>query len=225
MSSIEKEDAWWEGVPLIPFHSHASFCLSGTTNSGKTTWIQKLIRYRQVMFATPPDRVVYCYGIWQKAFEEMERRENTDLSFQQGLPTPDLWEESEHTLLILDDLAREVVSNPEMEKIFTRGTHHKGLTCLFVTQNLFMGGKHARTIALNTTYNILFRNPRDVSQVQTFGRQLFPGKGNVFQEAFRDATSAPYGYLVVDLSPNIENERYRLRTSVFPGEFPIIYHI
>ena len=65
--------------------------------------------------------------------------------------------------------------------------HHAGLTCVFVTQNLYMAGKHARMIALNMTYNILFQNPRDASQVQTLGRQLFPSKSGAFKEAYADA--------------------------------------
>ncbi len=170
-----------------------------------------------------PKRVVYCYGIWQPVFEEMERTER-DVIFHKGVPSPELWEGGDHTLLVLDDISREVISNPEMEKVFVQGTHHAGLTCVFVTQNLYMAGKHARTIALNTTYNVLFRNPRDASQVQTLGRQLFPGKSAAFKEAYADATRAPYGYLVVDLSP-IVDERYRVRTHIFPGECPVLYRV
>ncbi len=221
----EEEENWWDNIPLIPFQPHSSFCLSGATNSGKTTWIRKLIRHRCNIFGVDnaPDHIVYCFGIWQKAYEEMERDDN-GIIFHNGLPTPDMWESHSHTLIILDDLSRDVVSNAEMEKIFVQGTHHAGISCVFVTQNLFMGGKHARTIALNTTYNVLFRNPRDTSQIQTLGRQLFPGHAHLFKEAFIDATRTPYGYLVLDLSPNVE-ETYRCRTSIFPGECPILYQV
>ncbi len=64
-------------------------------------------------------RMVYCYGIWQPAFEEMERTEK-DIVFHEGIPSSDLWEGSDHTLLVLDDLSREVVSNPNMEKVFVQ---------------------------------------------------------------------------------------------------------
>ena len=42
------------------------------------------------------------------------------------------------------------------------------------------------------------------------------------RSAFADATSLPFGYLVVDMSPHSE-DTYRLRTHVFPGEDPIVY--
>ena len=36
-------------------------------------------------------------------------------------------------------------------------------------------------------------------------------------EAFRDATSKPYGYLLIDC-PQLTPEDIRLRTSILPGE-------
>jgi len=41
-------------------------------------------------------------------------------------------------------------------------------------------------------------------------------------EGYEDATSVPYGYLLVDLKPD-QDERYRLRTNVFPGEMQPVY--
>ncbi len=67
-----------------------------------------------------PKRIVYCYGIWQPVFNEMERTEH-DVIFHKGFPSPELWEGSGHSLLVLDDLSREVISNPEMEKFSCKG--------------------------------------------------------------------------------------------------------
>lgn len=66
------------------------------------------------------------------------------------------------------------------------------------------------------------KNPRDISQLQCLARQAFLGKSAFVLEAFKDATAQPYGYLVLDFSPNAEEE-YRVRTRVFPGEDTIIY--
>ena len=83
-------------------------------------------------------------------------------------------------------------------------------------------GTKSRTIALNTTYLVIMKNVRDVSQVATLWRQLFPGRSKILTSAFADATSLPFGYLVVEMSPHSE-DTYRLRTRVFPGEDPIVY--
>lgn len=91
-----------------------------------------------------------------------------------------------------------------------------------MTQNLFQRGSRSRTIALNTYYLVLMKNVRDASQIAFLGRQLFPGHSNFLLEAYADATKSPYGYLLVDTSPHSE-DKYRLRTHIFPGEDPIIY--
>ena len=41
-------------------------------------------------------------------------------------------------------------------------------------------------------------------------------------EAFKDATSEPYSYLVLDLRPE-QDEDLRLRTQIFPGEKQYVY--
>ena len=89
-------------------------------------------------------------------------------------------------------------------------------------QNAYQKGEHSRTIALNTWYNVLFKKLRDASQINSKGRQMFPGKPGVLQEAYDDATGRPYGYLVVDNSPHRDG-KYRLRTRIFPNDDPLVY--
>lgn len=91
-----------------------------------------------------------------------------------------------------------------------------------LAQNLYMPRKFARTISLKCHYVILFRNVCDSRQVLTFGSQLFPLKLKYFNEAYDKATSLPFGYLVVDMSPSTE-DNYRLRTRILPNEDTIVY--
>ena len=119
----------------------------------------------------------------------------------------------------------EVMGNKDMELLFTQGTHHKCVSVILITQNLYTGGKHARTIALNTWYMVLMKNLRDVSQVSILGWQLYLGKSKGFLLAYEDAlNSDKYGYFVVDMSPHSE-DKYRLRSRIFPNEDPIIYRL
>ena len=71
---------------------------------------------------------------------------------------------------------------------------------------------------LNSHYLVLFKNPRVVGQIGILGRQMF-SIGKFLEEAFKDATSRPYGYLLVDLKPDTEEE-LRVRTNIFPDEVP-----
>ena len=75
---------------------------------------------------------------------------------------------------------------------------------------------------LNTLILVLMKNPRDVSQLQCLARQAFLGRSGFLHDAYKDATSQAYGYLVLHFSPSGEEE-YRVRTKVFPGEDTVVY--
>ena len=149
---------------------------------------------------------------------------NLDIEFVQGMPQPDKIKEifdGHHHIICLDDLQQEVSNSKEAERLFTQLSHHNNLSMIYLNQNLYYQGKCARTLNLNTAYTVLMRNPRNTQQVALLGCQL--GMGKTLQEAYKDATSKPFGYLVVDLSPKGE-ESYRLRTNVFPNEAPVIVY-
>lgn len=177
------------------------------------------------MFEMAPSAILYCYSTYQKTFDEMQLH-IPNITFQQGLPsTVDitrLASSGPHSVLVLDDLAEETIQSPLMVKMFTTNCHHMGITTLFITQNLFMQGKFARTISLNSHYIVLLKSLRDLNQISYLGRQLFGKKASSVDESYLDCMRKPYGYLLIDLSPHAD-DRFRLRTDIFPGEFPVIY--
>ena len=59
---------------------------------------------------------------------------------------------------------------------------------LYLVQNLFHKNKESRTISLNSQYMVVFKNPRDASQMSHLARQMYPGRVKFVQEAFKDAT-------------------------------------
>ena len=89
-------------------------------------------------------------------------------------------------------------------------------------QNLFHKSKKTRNISLNSHYIILLKNPRVTVQITHLGRQIFPDEVKYFHEAFSDATSHPYVYLLVDLKPTTPDE-LQLRKNIFPPEMTIVY--
>ena len=62
----------------------------------------------------------------------------------------------------------------------------------------------------------MFKNPRDGSQIQHLGRQMFPGNIKLILDAYKLATSSPHSYLVIDLKQDTP-EYARLRQSVIPS--------
>jgi hypothetical protein len=51
---------------------------------------------------------------------------------------------------------------------------------------------------------------------------MYPGKSAFMVEAFKDATSEPYSYLLIDLKADTE-DKFRLRANIFPDETNFVY--
>ena len=215
-------------MSLVPFQPCSSFIISGGTGSGKTYWTYRFLQNSKDMIQGKPVRkVMYCYGVFQPLFDDMVKT-IPNFELHQGLPNSEVIQEftrdGEHNLIILDDLMHQVTHSPDMVLLFTQGCHHRNLSVIFIVQNIFQSGKYARDIALNTNYIIIFRNLRDASQISHLARQLYPGKSSTFINAYKDCTRLSYSYIIVDLSPH-SDDKLRLRTHVFPDEYPIIYQL
>jgi hypothetical protein len=135
-----------------------------------------------------------------------------------GIPDFSFFQNKLRKLLILDDFSSDKNEIDKITKIFTRVSHHTNTSVFFITQNLFE--RNIRTITLNSQYLILFKNPRDLSQIKYLARQIFPDTPQLLMEAYINATDQPFGYLIVDLSPRTDN-KLRLYTDVFTS--PVFY--
>ena len=210
-------------MEAVKFTFPANWCVSGATGCGKTFWVYKLLQNKESLFQKPPLKVLYCYSIWQPIFDVMEKE--LGVIFYKGLPTleelMDFGRTKEHKLICLDDLQQEVVNSKTIEKLFTQLCHHLCMSVIYINQNLFYQGRCARTLHLNTVYNVFLKNQRNVEQIGIMGRQI--GLGKKLIEAYVDAMKTPYGYLIVDLSPKTSSN-FQLRTRIFPDEAPLIIY-
>lgn len=192
--------------------------VSGPTGSGKTQFVIRLIN--EAMFDPPPERIVFVYSEWQRAYERLSRtvefRREIDEAFYEGLSA------RVRNLVVLDDQMSRVRDSQVLSRLFTEGSHHRNLSIIYIVQNLFEKGRAQRTVSLNAQYMILFKNPRDKSQIAALAHQIFPRQSRFLTSAFEDATRRPYGYLLVDLRPETE-EDIRLRTQIFPNESTSVY--
>jgi len=167
------------------------------------------------MIEPTPSKIVYCYGEYQQVFRTYPR-----VVFHQGLPDWNDFDGSEPVVLIIDDLMQE--TNETVVNLFTKGSHHRNISIMYLAQNLFPKNKFARTISLNAHYMILFKNPRDASQFANLARQMYSKGWQFAVEAYKDATQQPYSYLLVDLRPE-QDDDLRLRANIFPGEKHYVY--
>ena len=89
-----------------------------------------------------------------------------------------------------------------------------------IKHNLFHQSKLGRDVELQNTHIVLFKSPRDVIQVTTLSTQL--GLGSELVDWYRDATSVPFGHLLIDLSPRTDD---RLHYCTNSGSVPSKFYI
>ena len=196
---------------MFHIENSVSVLISGPSNSGKTFFVSKFIKNRDRLMSPPPKRIVWCYTIWQKAYDEIEAE------FVQGVPDFDYFD-GQPTILVLDDLMGQDLE--KVTKYFTRGSHHLNITVFYLVQNLFFRG--IRTISLNSQIVVLFKNPRDSGQLSFFARQAYAKHVKEIEAIFSDSTRAPHGYLLFDFRSETPDQ-LRIRTGIFPEDQQFVY--
>jgi len=199
----------------------STILVSGPTGSGKTKFVSDLIAHQIIQ--PSPERICWVYSEWQPLYEELSLQ-YSELVFIKGIP-PNLLESfssSRRNLIVLDDQMSDTGSSKELANLFTKESHHRNISVIYIVQNLFDKGKSMRTVSLNTQYLILFKNPRDKGQIGQLSRQMYPNNPTFLVHCFNDATEKRYGYLFLDLRPETEEDS-RVKTDIFASDTTIIY--
>ena len=177
----------------------------------------KLLDNRHEIFENPLNKILWCYRIHDGNLQNALR--SRGYQTLRGLPKEQDIEPN--SICVLDDLLSESESSKEVTNMCTRAAHHKPCFIIFISQNLFPGGKEARTRSLNTHYYIIFKNPRDKLQFEVLARQISPTHSKGLISVYEDATRNPHGYLFIDFTQECP-EDIRYRTNIF--EPPVIYY-
>ena len=158
----------------VKFKTPANFYICGQTQCGKSYFTRYMLRYFEELFYPVPTKIIYCCGEYQKEFDEFP----PNVELVEGFPDHlnDMVRGHDHSLVVLDDLMSQCSNDQRVADLFTRGSHHRGISVVYLTQNLFPPGKLSRTISLNCHYFVIFRNPRDSLGISTLAKQMFPGR-------------------------------------------------
>ena len=210
----------------LRFKTPSSFILAGASQCGKTSLTLNIIRHAAELFEDPrcAQNVVYFYNQWQNSYEGV-KKEGIIHKWINELPTADKIEDETlsykdrgGSIIVIDDFANQI--GKDIAQVFTVLSHHMRAVIIFLTQNLFSKNPVYRDISLNATYILLFKNPRDSSQISHFARQFAPGKTNYIIDSFREATKRPYSYMLFDHHQGTP-EILRVRSSCLPHELPM----
>ena len=177
--------------------------LVGQSNSGKTYFLRNLLKIRP--FEHIFEKVYFYFMEDQPIYKEI-KKENPGIEFIHGFPETFPSHGSNHTLVILDDLITELGTGRQIVDLFIMQSHHRLITCVLVSQSLYYHHKQYRILSLQTNYLIIFRSPRDNSQISPLSSQIFPSNPafikSVFWEVSRDKA---FSYLFLDLSQQTQD--------------------
>ena len=186
--------------------------VAGGRKAGKTVFTVSLLREAVKLIDFPPDRIVWLYDKHQPDLYEELKSVKDDIEYIEGLPDslPTMFRREERNLVVIDDMMFKS-DDVRVSQLFTQG-RHDNLSVIFLTQNLFH--KTQRAISLNSDYIVIFKNARDQTQIYNLARQFMPTNPKFLTWAYQDATSKPHSYLLLDLTPTIE-DRHRVRANIF----------
>ena len=99
----------------------------------------------------------------------------------------------------------------------TKDSHHRNITVLYLTQDLFPPGQIFQDHQSQCHYIVAFKNPRDQTGIGTILLQAFPDRWRQVLRLFKRVKSRPFGYLMLDVHP-ASDDRYRLWSHLTPRE-------
>ena len=124
----------------VRFKVPSNFYISGQSQCGKSYLVRRLLYYLNELFHPVPSKVIYCYGEYQKEFDELH-----GVDFIEGFPEDlnELTRGHEQTLLILDDLMSECSKDQRVSDLFRRVLIIRGFPC-FTLRRIYSPQKNYR---------------------------------------------------------------------------------
>jgi len=111
----------------------------------------------------------------------------------------------------------ESAYSTKVSQLFTKGSHNRNISLVLITQNRFHQVPSSRDISLNSKYIVVFKIPRNKTQIVHWALQFYPEDISSFHKTYLEVYKDPHIYLFLDLTQLI-NDVLIYWTSIFPGE-------
>ena len=199
----------------IRFKENFKIFVCGPSRCGKTVFIKDLLQNIPSITKQNISKVIYVYKVWQQIFEDMKL---------QGLVHFFLREEEnivekikklsfgEYSLVIFDDLINSKILE-EISNLFVVDGRHSNYSMIFTSQRMFVNNEYFRQISNNCDYIVVFKNPRNYSEIRTLAQQLTPISLDLL-EIYTKATKDPFTYLLINLTQEC-NEDVKFLSHLF----------
>ena len=185
----------------IKFIANSNILVIGSSGSGKTTTVLRIIREK--LIDPMPTKIFYLYGAYQHEFDTWQKdKSNPPITFVEGLDLSVVDKFKEPKLLICDDLILEL--NRKLAQHFIAGSSHKNTTTIFISHSLFLNNELYRLISNNSQYLLLFKNKRNFSQVARLARQILGTRHDLLLSAYKYVKS--YDFVLLSFHPLVPEE-------------------
>ena len=172
--------------------------ISGPSRCGKTTFVIDLIDNIFNISSTPPTFIIYVFKVWQYKFDEMTKV-NIFLEDDESIVEKIMgYSRGQPLLIIFDDMINSK-SLPSLAPLFNVDGRHMNLSLVFLSQRLFVNDEHFRQISQNCDYFVLFKNPRNSSEIRTLANQMTPTTMELVK-IYLEATKSPFSYPFINLT-------------------------
>jgi ABC-type dipeptide/oligopeptide/nickel transport system ATPase subunit len=198
-----------------------SMIIAGPSGCGKSTFVCNLLHNLDVV-NTKFHKILWCNSETNAIPKTIQNIKN--VRFLDSIPDEFNNPENKPILVILDDFMTELDANAGLKicELFTKGSHHRSISVILITQNIFHKGRYCRDISLNAKYIVIFKNPRDKTQFNHLARQIYPENVRALKNLYKEITQVGHSYLFIDLSQGI-HDAVRFRTNIFNRSYTTCY--
>ena len=206
------------------FRCPSTVLVCGASGSGKTTFILNMLRHKANVIQKGANitNVLFFYNTWQPLYDTMKQEHLVSTWINDAPTVPDLKDLTESfrrkagSICIIDDFLLDV--SKDITEIFTVISHHYKICVFLLSQSIFPKNPFFRELSINAKYIVLHKNPRENAQISHLARQINPTDSKSVVQAIRDATSAPYSYVVLNLHQETP-DNIRIQSHIFPHEW------
>lgn len=185
VSSVMEMDETIEKEESFKFQHPFSMVVSVPSGNGKMEWTRKLLL--PYLVRPPSERVIWCFGQWQPLYDEIQYI-ILCIEFEHGIPDNlnsfEYINANKRNLLVFDELMTEAKCDQRIADLFTKSSHHRSISIVYLNQNLSRQGKYSRDIAYNTQYLVLFNTPVGREQLATLARRMHPSNSGILMKRF-----------------------------------------
>jgi hypothetical protein len=197
----------------------SKWIIFGSSGSGKTSFVLKLLEFQNEMFNKTFDRIIYFYG---QTEPDVKFHNLKNIEIINGLNIDEdylnSFDKNLNNVIILDDLMNEIGNDKVIANLFSKFSRHRNITVFLLLQNIFPKGKFFTDFFRNANYLVLMKNPLGMSQIRLLETRIFGNNSNFLKDAYIDSTKEdPFSYLLID-SIQTTPENLRVRTKIFPDD-------